>query len=203
MGLEGYTGPTSGRITIGGDGTVTNRETFTDKPLTREEQDAVAWFTALSPNEQLREVRRLKWNMNAARQDRDEWKRIAQRQRGELATLERKLAAYPPEGYTLPATAADLLALAKTAGWTTAVQWTRLADLHEDGIEADGATVEIGLRHGLWRYRLRWHCDYQGPGARMTRGGLAQTPDYRAWHDAPSVKKIRQVIENHPSTSTE
>lgn len=199
-GLSGYTGPTSGRITVGGDGTVTNRERFTDKPLTKDENDAVAWFTALSPNEQLREVRRLKWNVDEARKDRDGWKRTALRQREDLIKLERKLASYPPEGYTVPAVVADLLALAKAAGWSTAVQWTRLAELHEDGVEADGATIEVGLWHGLWKYRLRWHCDFQGPGARMTRGALAQTPEHRAWHDAPSLRKIREVIGSHPAT---
>jgi len=58
---SGYTGPTSGGFTIGPEG-VTNRKRFYDEPLSRDERDAVAWFTELSPHEQLREVRRLKWN---------------------------------------------------------------------------------------------------------------------------------------------
>lgn len=77
-GPEGYTGPTSGRITVGGDGSV-NRERFYDRPLTREEREAVKWFTDLSPNEQLREVRRLKFDLESARQDRDAWKSAVQR----------------------------------------------------------------------------------------------------------------------------
>lgn len=202
MGLEGYTGPTSGRITIGGDGEITKRETFTDPPLTRDERDAVAWFTELSPNEQLRQVRIMKWNLDEAQKGREQWKGIAEGYRRDLAAAERKLAMYPPEGYALPGIVSDLLGLAKAAGWRTGIAWTHLVDLGGEHSPADGATVEIVLGHGLWLYRLRWHCDPDG-GARMTRGGLAQTPDHRAWHDAPSVKKIRQVIADHPSTSTE
>lgn len=77
MGVSGdYTGPTSGRITIGGDGTV-SQERFYDRPLTREEQAAVKWFTDLSPNEQLREVRWLKFNLGAVTEDLDRWKSAA------------------------------------------------------------------------------------------------------------------------------
>ncbi len=77
----------------------------------------------------------------------------------------------PPEGYTLPAAAARLVAHAQAHGWTTLVQW-----LHTE--EEDGApyvvvkTGHVGTPEQLpedaprnsWRYTYTWHSFGCAPG---------------------------------------
>jgi len=77
--MSAYTGPTSGSVTIRPDGSA-ERELFYDPTLTREEEWAVAWFTALSPNERLREALRLQ-------KERDDWKNKAIRQQSLAQSL--------------------------------------------------------------------------------------------------------------------
>lgn len=205
MGDRKYTGPTSGRITVGAGG-VTRRETFTDPPLTAEETAAVAWFTALSPNEQLREVRRMKWNLDVAQSKATSWERVAGEERQRADRAERELSKYPPDGYAAPAIVTTLLTAAKAAGWQTGHAWSLLTERADDGTDAEtviGARLSIAVGHGMWVYRLAWTVDPGGKRARLSRGGLAKTPERRTWHDAPSVSKIMRVIEDHPSTDPE
>ena len=193
MGLEGYTGPTSGRITIRGD-EVISRESFHDAPLTRDELNATADFRAMSPNEQIREVRRLKWNEAHWRGEAENLKQTVQRLDDELAKVGGKLATYPPEGYTLPRAAAELIEHAKAHGWSTGRAWRINDDL-------DGATVQVLVTSSdsTRLYKLSWSCDPGGAG-RMTHSGLARLP-LRGWRDAPSLKKIREDIAAHSGTS--
>lgn len=180
--------PTGGRVVIGPDGAGEWKH-FYDDPLTKEEQAATAWFRDLSPNEQYREVRRLKWNLDVAQTDRDTWKRIAEEQRAELAALQRKLATFTPEGYVVPPAAADLLALAFQHGWKSGRAWT----VADDGASA---RLEIVITNGWYDFQLSWSCD-KGGGGRMVRSGLAREQN-RPWTDAPSLKKIREVITRVP-----
>lgn len=189
-GLEGYTGPTSGRITIGGGrGPVVER--FTDPPLTAEERKAVEWFTALSPNEQLREVRRLKWNLEEVRRDRDVWRDVSGRQNRENARLEAERDARRPDGYELPRAAVELLSVASEWGWSTARCWT----LSEDGLTA---RLALGIIRGDWRFRLAWIVPVNGNGrGARDRAGLARRPG-RNWHDAPALKEVLRLLRADP-----
>lgn len=187
--LDGYTGPTSGRIRIGGDGAV-ERETFTDPPLTADEAQAVAWFTALSPNEQLREVRRLKWNADERERGQDAWKRAAQEREAENARLRAERDARRPDGYELPRSAAELLRAAEGAPlWRSVRVWA----VDEDGRTA---TLTVRLRGPAgWVYsHLVWSVPLGGNGAgRLVRPGIYRHQSCD-WRDTPSLKEIHRII---------
>lgn len=188
-----YTGPTSGRITVSGNGDV-SRVSFRDKPLTRDEADAVAWFTALSPHAQLREVRILKWNASVADQERNQWKAAAEQLEAELAKVKAELATHAPDGFTLPRAAADLLEHAAAYGWLTGRAWS----VAEDGIDGSVGVI-LGTPDRSREYKLRWAVLAGGAGSgSLVRSGLARLPR-RSWHDAPSLKKIREDIAAHPA----
>lgn len=189
-GPEGYTGPTSGRITVGGDGEVV-RERFTDPPLTRDEAEAVAWFTALSPNEQLREVRRMRWNLDEARKDVAVWRGLAGRMDRENGRLTAERDARRPDGYELPRAAAEILSLAVSQGWGTVRRWT----VAEDGTYA---RLDIGITRRGHVFKLAWSVPSGGNGrGSLIRSGLVRKPD-RDWHDAPSLKQIRVLLMADP-----
>jgi hypothetical protein len=193
--MSSYTGPTSGRITIGGDGSVT-RESFDDPMLSREEEQAVAWFTALSPNARLREVRRLKWNADERLRELETLKAASRRDDTEITRLRGQLAARRPDGFELPKSAADLLAHAEAHGWKTARAWiVRTED------EGGGAGLRIIVGQGPWQFKLSWSCDPGGAG-RMVRSGLARGPR-RDWHDAPPLVRIKQIITENPAPADE
>jgi hypothetical protein len=180
--------PTGGRVVIGPGG-AREWKRFYDAPLTKEEQAATAWFNDLSPNEQYREVRRLRWNLDVARNDREALKRTVAEQASELDALRRKLATFTPEGFTLPAAAGDLLTLAGEHGWRSGRAWT----VDDDG---QSARLKVALTDGRTAFQLTWSCDLAG-GGRMVRSGLAREQG-RGWHDAPSLKKIREMIASAP-----
>lgn len=189
-GLEGYTGPTSGRITIGG-GREPVVERFTDPPLTREEANAVAWFRALSPNEQLREVRRLKWNLEQARGGWDAHRDRARQAEALSARLEAERDARRPDGYEVPRASGELLSLAVSQGWRTARRWT----VDEDGLFA---RFEIALARGEHRFKLSWSVPRDGNGrGAMIRSGLHRAPG-NAWRDAPPLKRVRVILMSDP-----
>lgn len=187
MGVSGdYTGPTSGRITVGGDGTV-KRERFHDRPLTREEAEAVKWFTDLPPHEQLREVRRLKFNLGAVTEDRDRWRSAAR----EADTLNGRLTAERdarrPDGYELPRSAAALLVAASEHGWETARGWYP----DETG---EHARLAVRIGRGGWVFKLNWAVPRDGNGAgSRNRSGLVYRPG-RGWQDAPSFTEIHRLL---------
>lgn len=185
-GLEGYTGPTSGRITLGGGGEV-KRERFYDDPLTAEERRAVEWFTALSPHEQLREVRRLKWNLDEARKGREAALDRARAAEAENARLAAERDARRPEGFELPRAAGELLSLAALHGWRTARAWT----LKDDG---QSAWLAVLLGKEECRVKLTWGVprDGDGRGALFGRGLLRQASG--PWRDAPPLKRIKEII---------
>lgn len=190
-GLEGYTGPTSGRITLSSDGSEPIIERFTDPPLTREEAAAVAWFTALSPNEQRREVRRLKWNLEDAQAGREAALRRAREAEALVRRVEAERAALRPDGFELPRAASELLSGAVSRGWSTARAWS----LDEDDL---GALLTIVLGHGGWTFRLTWRVPIDGDGrGSLVRRGLFRRPG-RDWADAPPLKEIRRIVAAEP-----
>lgn len=188
MGLDGYDGPTSGRITVGGEGPAVV-ERFFDPPLTKDELAATADFRALSPNEQIREVRRLRFNLAMATSKVDALRNTVREQDAELMRVRAELATHTPDGYQLPPAAADLLAHATAHGWRTARAWIKSES------EPGTARLEIALARERYGFQLTWHCT-QGGGGRMIRRGLARWPR-RDWHDAPSLIKIKKIIEEN------
>jgi hypothetical protein len=145
------------------------------------------------------EYRRLRHIHSDDRTDADRTRLVA-------LTLElRKLLAVPPSGYTLPTTAADLIAHAHAHGWDAWAQWT--SDTGTSG--GPFVTVHVGRRQSpaagdFWRYELIWHS--RGcPVGRVRRfgHGIAQTPDNPAPRGTPSVRSIRQVIAQHPAPGDE
>ncbi|MEU5900395.1 hypothetical protein [Streptomyces venezuelae] len=118
------------------------------------------------------------------------------------------MAATPPDGYAVPKVITDLVDHATAHGWAAAVQ--RYAP--EPGAASEPfTTVQVGrravesdytgFRRGPhWLYRLTWHARGCEAGrVRKFGAGLAQTPNRPQWHDAPSVKKIREVIAANPA----
>ncbi|MFD9442100.1 hypothetical protein [Streptomyces sp. NPDC060001] len=116
-----------------------------------------------------------------------------------------ELCSVPPEGYSTPKAAADLMAFAESHGWRTSAVWTAL------GYEGEPfLTVQVGhlvgdesreqYRGDRWVYSLTWHSRDCAPGKTRRFGqGTAQTPDKPATHGAPSVKAIRDVIAANPA----
>lgn len=166
-------------------------ERFTDPPLNNQERKAVEWFTDLSPNEQLREVRTMKWNLAEMKRQRDAWKAAAESLEAENARLRAGQDARRPDGYELPRAARELLAVAAEWGWGTSRRWI----LDDDG---PAARLEIGIARGDRQFKLTWvvPVDGNGQGVRE-RAGLARFPG-RDWHNAPSLKKIRLLLMADP-----
>jgi len=192
--ISGYTGPTSGRITIKGD-EVLKRESFHDEPLTRDERDAVAWFTELSPHEQLREVRRLKWNADERAKVIKQNHEIIVSQNAEIVSLGRKLADRRPDGFEVPRAAGELLTLAQLYGWRTAKAWIPITR-SEDRVDPDWSRFEIAIGLDGIQFQLSWAVPVDGHGrGSMVRRGLARYPR-RDWHDAPSLIKIKRIIRD-------
>ncbi|MEV4440433.1 hypothetical protein AB0K09_15690 [Streptomyces sp. NPDC049577] len=137
------------------------------------------------------------------------WHDRTEADRERLLAVRRQLQAIratPPDGYTLPAAAAGLIAHAHTHGWLADASW------RDSSSGEPSVTVQVGRRltpaeqeHYLglhWLYRLAWHSRGCTPGGlRLFGQGTAQTPDHPAAHSAPSVRQIREVIAAHPAPS--
>jgi hypothetical protein len=169
------------------------RKSFTDPPLTAEEGQAVKWFTDLSPNEQLREVRRLKWNLAEAERGRNRVEQYTREADLRIEKLERRLAEFAPDGYSIPGSANVTIQFAESCGWQTARSWVERPDGFNDYlftvlIGRSGPTEEPGLR---WDYKLSWSCT---PDSGRLLSGLCRTPEHPQWRDAPSLSEIRRVI---------
>lgn len=196
-----YKGPVSGRITIGGgDNPEITRESFTqaeDPVLTRDERNATEWFRALPPNEQYREVRRLKWTTEELQRQVSTWHDTVVRQNAEIVKLQAELASRRPDGFEIPRAADELLTLAQHYGWKTAKAWQPVTKYDATGFEISDPEwfrFEIALWHEGIAFQLAWGVPLDGHGrGSMTRRGLARYPR-RDWHDAPSLTKIRKII---------
>lgn len=117
----------------------------------------------------------------------------------------------PPPAYTLPASAADLISYALAHGWDGRAQWTPpgadpiwvTVHIGRHVTEADRAAADRAREYlgdgPLWHYQLTWHSRGCPPGRVRRFGGLAETPEHPATHDAPSLRAIREVIEQHPA----
>lgn len=195
MGLEGYTGPTSGRITIKGD-EVLKRETFHDRPLSLDERSAVEWFTILSPHEQLREVRRLKWNAEERLRTVEANRETIIAQDAEIMKLRAELVQRRPDRFEVPRAAADLLEFAERYGWKTVKAWMPVeiydGDRGEYRTDPDAFRLEVKIGRGETQFDLSWACGPGGVG-RMIRRGLARYHN-GPWRDAPSLKGIKAYI---------
>lgn len=117
----------------------------------------------------------------------------------------REITATPPDGYSLPKQAADLVAHAEAHGWTTRVQWTAPGYSGEPYVTVQvgrlvtGADGYVGTGD-RWTYERTWHSRDCAPGkVRLFGQGVATTPDHPAHHNAPSVKGIMAVITAHPA----
>lgn len=192
MSLEGYTGPTSGRITVGGDGPA-EVERFYDEPLTPYEQEQTAQFRALSPNAQLRRVVELQSDLSMTRMSLDvvrgevELLRTAlRRAEQEERRLRAEVSRRPPEGYSRPAIVRDLMGHAERAGWTVRYAWGNPDD--------DGDIIfTFQLTYGdAWVVNLSW-CVRPGGKGRRVRSGIMRSPG-RDWYDAPSVTRLKEII---------
>lgn len=180
------------------DGTIERTE-FRDQPPSVDETVAFAKYRDLSPLELLRRLRTAEWNLDVARADRETWRTAAQRLEQELAHAERKLAAITPDGWKLPRAVEELLACAQAQGWRSACAWTAR------GAEEMLLTIRIGrrttpqdppARGSCWEYQLAWSCVVGS--ARRNGRGIARTPDRPQWHDAPSLRTVRDVMNAHP-----
>lgn len=193
--MQPYTGPTSGRVTVGADGEVT-RESFTDPPLTTEEARAVKWFTDLSPNAQLREVRRLKWNLDESQRNRSREEEYARQADLRIKKLERRLAEFTPNGYSVPGSANAMITFAESCGWQTARSWMERKEGFNDYlftalIGRTGPTNKPELR---WDFKLSWSCT---PNSGRLVSGISRTPEHPQWRDAPPLSEIRRVISTN------
>ncbi|MEW1762418.1 hypothetical protein AB0393_38675 [Streptomyces cyaneofuscatus] len=180
------------------DGTV-DRVEFHDRPETEDEARAFAKYRDLSTLELLRQLRTAEWNADVAQTERDQWKAIAERTQAELAQAERQLAAITPEGWELPKAVKELLAHAESHGWRSARAWMPRGEdemLLKLVVGRHTLPSDAPSRGTEWRFELAWSCV---PGsARRAGAGLACTPDSPQWHDAPSVRRIRELISEHP-----
>ncbi|UQA91044.1 hypothetical protein [Streptomyces halobius] len=116
----------------------------------------------------------------------------------------RAIRATPPDGYTLPTAAAQLVAHAEAHGWQALVHWPA------PGYDGDVSVhLKIGrraapgeleyARSDMWIYELTWHSRDCPPGKLRLFGRiLARTPQNPATHEAPSVRAVREVIAAHP-----
>lgn len=189
---EGYTGPTGGRMVLNADGT-SEYVRFYDKPLTADEERAVAEFLELSPNGRLRkviemqdELRRLRWNDAELRKGQEDNRRILKEFQVTETRLRLTAAQRPPEGYSRPAIVRDLMEHAERAGW--AVRWA-----WQEPDEAGDVRLDFRLTRGeVWRADLYWVCQPGGKGRRV-RPGLIRRPG-QDWSDAPSVVKLKEIL---------
>lgn len=196
-----YKGPVSGRITIGGgDNPEITRESFTqaqDPVLTSDERNATEWFRKLPPNEQYREVRRLKFNADSRAADIEAYRRTLKRQDIEIEKLKADLASRRPDGFELPRAADEIFTLAKIYGWKAVKGWYPVTSDDVDGeriTDSRWFRFEIAFAKDGYTFKLAWAVPMDGHGrGSMIRRGLARTPR-RDWHDAPSLKKIKDII---------
>ncbi len=125
---------------------------------------------------------------------------------GHLLAVRRELQAIratPPDGYTLPAAAAGLLAHAHAHGWLGDASWSGSSREPFVHVRVGRQLTPAEQEHNLgphWLYELTWHSRGCTPGkVRLFGQGTAQTPGAPAAHSAPSVKQIREVIAAHPA----
>ncbi|GGX46504.1 hypothetical protein [Streptomyces noursei] len=157
-----------------------------------ERQYYIDHYGPLSMLEMCRRLRAAEWNEAVNKRRAEEAQEAARYAEERLAKAMALLQRNPPEGYTMPAAAEQLIEHAKAHGWRTKVVWTPP--------DYDGEpSLKVLMEHGGWRYELTWHSRGCQPGRVRLFSRLAWTPGRQVAHDAPSVKKIRAVIEANPA----
>lgn len=167
--------------------------TFPD-PLEGADPAERQWFIAtygpLTMLEMCRRLRMAEWNAQQRQESLD-------RAEAEIRELRRSAVpedrTAPPVGWELPKPAVELLECAERNGWVSATGW---------GERSNGdPMVRIQLVHGAYRFdHLTWVASGSGTSMKRLGRGLQSTPVFPAWHDAPSVKAIRDVIAANPAT---
>ncbi|MFJ4678992.1 hypothetical protein [Kitasatospora sp. NPDC088783] len=152
--------------------------------------------------EVLRRLRTAQWNA-------DMWKKTAESAQKQLRESEAELRealappdrSVPPDGWKLPEAAAALLECAQDHGWTTSTAWGRRSDGDPT------LTVQLLYRRTpkeVWKFdHLTWTAFGTGTSMRRLGSGLASTPRHPRWHDAPSLKRIREIIETNTAQPSE
>ncbi|MGW7001360.1 hypothetical protein ACWGCW_00685 [Streptomyces sp. NPDC054933] len=190
--------PTRGggfRLTPTGDGDYTSEPITYPDPLEGASAEERAFFITdygpISMLEMCRRLRQAEWNAQ-------QWQESLDRAKAEIRELRRQAVpedrSAPPAGWELPKPAVDLLECVERHGWVSATAW---------GERSNGdPMVRIQLAHGGWRFdHLTWVASGSGTSMKRLGRGLQSTPEFPAWHDAPSVKAIRAVIEANPATA--
>ncbi|MFG2847470.1 hypothetical protein ACGF12_30520 [Kitasatospora sp. NPDC048296] len=115
-----------------------------------------------------------------------------------------ELLAVPPAGYEAPEAGRRLVEHARAHGWLALEQWAQASDgapyytVQVGRAAGDEEGRRIGLR---WKFQRTWHSWGAAPGrVRLFGSGTAQTPEAPRAHDAPSVRRIREVIGANPVT---
>jgi hypothetical protein len=151
-------------------------------------------YMSLLTVEVFRRLRVAEWNADCRKEDIIKLKARIKQLEAELRPPDTST---PPDGYDLPKAAADLLACADEHGWLSLTAW---------GERSNGdPLVTIQLLHKAVGGRV-WKVDHiswirSGAGTSMKRFGTGriQTPEYRAWHDAPSLKCLCELIAANPA----
>lgn len=101
-----------------------------------------------------------------------------------------------PDGCSMPKAAAELLACAEEHGWVSLTTW-----FVRDG--APAVTVQLAHKAAdgrAWNFsHLMWGAPSVGESMSLSSRGLQSTPEHQGWHDAPSLKRIRELIAANPA----
>ncbi|GAB3289095.1 hypothetical protein [Parasphingorhabdus pacifica] len=107
----------------------------------------------------------------------------------------------------VPAAARALVDRARAAGWFTLVQWAEATD------DSPFLDVQLGIRHPSYRFQLCWHSFGQSEreswpyrtdvaAARLRLFSKLACTD-GPWREASSLKRIHQIIDQHPQLPPE
>lgn len=185
------------RLTPNGDGTYASTPITPPDPLegahNEERKFFIEQYGPLTMLEMCQRLRIAEWNAAQRERQIKQQKETLRQTEQRLTKAMARIQASPPDGYTMPTAAAQLVERAEASGWTTAVRWTPP--------DYDGEPhVKVAVAQGGWRYEVTWHSRGCQPGRVRLFSSLAWTPERPAAHDAPSIKGICAVINANPAT---